>query len=48
MTLQFTTYTTDDVLRLDTFTVAAVPEPATLGLIGACAIGAFAVRRFRI
>ena len=34
--------------KIPDFTVNTIPEPATLGLISACAIGALAIRRFHI
>lgn len=40
------TTATDPNARIDSLTV--IPEPATLGLLGACAVGAFAVRRFHM
>lgn len=39
---------TDVEVRLPYLNVDVIPEPATLGLLSACAIGAFALRRFRI
>lgn len=34
--------------RIRSLTVNTIPEPATLGLLSACAIGAFTLRRFRM
>lgn len=34
--------------RITSLTVTVIPEPASLGLIGACAVGAFMIRRFRM
>lgn len=47
MTLQFTSDgTADNSTRINTLEV--IPEPATLGLLSACAVGAFVIRRFHI
>lgn len=38
----------DDGWRIESITVEVIPEPGTLGLISACAFGAFFIRRFRL
>ncbi|VGO11750.1 hypothetical protein PDESU_00296 [Pontiella desulfatans] len=38
----------DTDYRIESLTVNVVPEPATLGLLSACAVGAFIIRRFRV
>ena len=40
------TTATDPNARVSSLTV--IPEPATIGLMGACAVGAFLIRRFHI
>lgn len=52
ITLQNTSAVSDGIVshdwRLTELTVTVIPEPGTLGLMGACAVGAFMIRRFRV
>ncbi len=40
--------TTGDTSRITNLVVDTIPEPASIGLLGACAVGAFVIRRFRM